>query len=107
MRLTLSVTSLLFIPLFAGILAVSLHGAAWAQTGIQTVSGGTTQSSDNAPLTLTLQDALERAKKINPDYHSAFIYYNILLGSILAWDPLSSRPAYSANIEYIVDLHIV
>lgn len=35
------------------------------------------QDSAGAPLTLTLQDALERAKKINPDYHSAVTDFGI------------------------------
>jgi outer membrane protein TolC len=89
-------------PLWAGlsaaIVAIGLNVAAWGQSqpgNLATVAGGTTSSSDNAPLTLTLQDALERAKKINPEYRSAVTDYGLARE-----DKVQSRATLLPNVSY-------
>ncbi len=54
------------------LIALGLTLAASAQTTPQTPPASNSQPApSNAPLTLTLQDALERAKKNNPEYRAA------------------------------------
>src|SRR5258706_3955014 len=60
----------------------------------QAPSGGI-QPSGSAPLTLTLQDALERAKKINPDYHSAVTDFGVAKE-----DKVQSRAALLPNVNF-------
>src|SRR5207302_6970427 len=51
----------------------------WSQTTpSQPVAGtGTNQPTNSAPLTLTLQDALARARKNNPEYRAALTEYGL------------------------------
>jgi len=51
--------------------------------------------SSSAPTTLTLQDALERAKKINPDYRSAVTEYGLARE-----DKVQSRAGLLPNVNY-------
>ncbi len=83
--------------LCAAIVAIGLSVAAWGQSpGNQaSIASGTTPSSDNAPLTLTLQDALERAKKINPEYRSAVTDYGLARE-----DKVQSRATLLPNVNY-------
>jgi outer membrane protein TolC len=60
----------------------------------QAPNGGN-RPSGNAPLTLTLQDALERAKKSNPDYRSAVTDYGIAKE-----DKVQSRAALLPNVNF-------
>ncbi len=80
----------------AGAVLFALQSGAWGQaSGQNTVANGTPQAADNAPLTLTLQDALARAKKINPDYHSAVTDYGVAKE-----DKVQSRAALLPNVTY-------
>jgi outer membrane protein TolC len=83
------------------VLAFSLALAASAQTAPnQVVAGSNTQQGassapSTAPLTLTLQDALERAKKNNPAYRSALTDF----GSAKE-DRVQSRAALLPSVNY-------
>ncbi|HZR57733.1 MAG TPA: TolC family protein, partial [Terriglobales bacterium] len=59
----------------------------------QVVAGsGTNQPSNNAPLTLTLHDALERARKTNPEYRAA-----VTEAGLAKEDRVQSRAALLPN----------
>jgi len=51
--------------------------------------------STKAPVTLTLQDALERARKINPDYHAAVTEYGVARE-----DRVQTRAALLPTVNY-------
>src|SRR5438132_4979886 len=53
------------------------------------------QQNTAAPLTLTLQDALARARKINPEYHAALTELGIAIE-----DRVQSRAALLPNVTY-------
>src|SRR4030088_2596803 len=57
-------------------------------------------SSSTAPVTLTLRDALERAKKLNPDYRNA-----VTAARLATEDRVQSRaatlPTASVNGQYL------
>src|SRR5437016_14301647 len=53
------------------------------------------QQNTAAPLTLTLQDALARARKINPEYHAALTELGIAKE-----DRVQSRAALLPNVTY-------
>ncbi len=82
------------------LLALSL-GAAWAQTApIQVVAGSGDQQNSGgapsaAPITLTLQDALERAKKNNPEYRAAATEFGLARE-----DRVQSRAAMLPSVNY-------
>ncbi len=89
---------LLPVWLGAGILAMAFGSAACAQSqpiAQATAANDAAPSSGSAPLTLTLQDALERAKKINPDYRSAVTDYGVARE-----DKVQSRAALLPNVNY-------
>jgi len=83
------------------LLASSLALAAAAQTAPnQVVSGSIDQQSasnapSNAPLTLTLQDALERAKKNAPEYRVAVTEFGVAKE-----DRVQSRAALLPSVNY-------
>jgi len=82
----------------AGLVAMALAIGAGGQTQAPNppVSKDTSSpSSSNAPQTLTLQDALERAKKINPDYHSVVTDYKVAKE-----DKVQSRAALLPNVTF-------
>jgi outer membrane protein TolC len=87
------------IAFFLGALSLAL--AASAQTApIQVVSGSSNQQDtgsapSNAPVTLTLQDALELAKKNNPEYRSAMTEFGVAKG-----DRVQSRAALLPSVNY-------
>ena len=71
---------------------------AWAfgQDAISQVNVATDpQQNTAAPLTLTLQDALARARKINPEYHAALTELGIAKE-----DRVQSRAALLPNVTY-------
>src|SRR5881409_1605643 len=71
---------------------------AWAfgQDAISQVNAATDpQQNTAAPLTLTLQDALARARKINPEYHAALTELGIAKE-----DRVQSRAALLPNVTY-------
>jgi outer membrane protein TolC len=80
---------------------LSLALAASAQTAPnQAVAGSgnqqnTSSAPSNAPLTLTLQDALERAKKNNPEYRAALTEYGVA-----KQDRVQSRAALLPSVNY-------
>jgi outer membrane protein TolC len=78
----------LAILLIAGLLPTQ------AQTG-NDLQAAAANSSVNPPLTLTLQDALQRARKINPDYHLAQTEYGIAKE-----DKVQSRSLLLPNVNY-------
>jgi len=53
------------------------------------------QQFSNAPLTLTLQDALARAKKINPEYRAA-----LTESGLAKEDKVQSRAAFLPNVNF-------
>ncbi|HZP64280.1 MAG TPA: TolC family protein [Terriglobales bacterium] len=53
------------------------------------------QPASGAPITLTLQDALQRAKKVNPDYRTAQTEYGLAKE-----DKVQSRAALLPNVNY-------
>jgi outer membrane protein TolC len=82
--------------------AASLFGVLGAMAQAQSQSSAqvaspndTAQTPGNAPLTLTLQDALEHAKKINPDYRSATTDYGLAKE-----DKVQTRAALLPNVNY-------
>jgi outer membrane protein TolC len=82
------------------VLAVSLSLAASAQTAPNQVVAGSNQQNtssapSNAPLTLTLQDALERAKKNNPEYRAAVTDFGLAKE-----DRVQSRAALLPSVNY-------
>jgi outer membrane protein TolC len=78
------------------VLAWSLAGAASAQTAPSQVAGSINQQSPSgAPLTLTLQDALERAKKNNPEYRAALTEFRAARE-----DRVQSRAALLPSVNY-------
>ncbi len=76
-----------------GSLLLSLTLASFAQTSNVVTAENNVQTS--APLTLTLQDALQRAKKNNPEYRAALTEY----GSSRE-DVVQSRAALLPNVNY-------
>src|SRR5256714_10494586 len=69
----------------------------WSQTTpSQPAAGtGTNQPTNSAPLTLTLQDALARARKNNPEYRSAVTEFGLARE-----DRVQSRAARLPNVNY-------
>ena len=73
-----------------------LGSAAFAQTMPTQVTGNDNQqSSGNPPLTLTLQDALVRAKKNAPEYRAALTEY-----ALAKEDKVQSRAALLPNVSF-------
>jgi outer membrane protein TolC len=79
------------------LLVLGLTLAASAQTAPGQVLPGTGNQGapSNAPLTLTLQDALERAKKNNPEYRAALTDFGLAKE-----DKVQSRAALLPNVNY-------
>jgi outer membrane protein TolC len=71
--------------------------AAAAQTAPNQVlpESGNSPNASNAPLTLTLQDALERAKKNNPEYRAAVAQFGVAKE-----DRVQSRAALLPSVNY-------
>jgi len=74
---------------------LALAFAASAQTTNQVTGDNNQPSSSNAPLTLTLQDALERAKKTSPEYRAALTEFGLAKE-----DKVQSRAALLPNVSY-------
>ncbi len=72
------------------LIAVVICTNAWAQT---TVNVDT--SANGAPLTLTLQDALAKARQVNPEYRSALTDYGLA-----KQDKVQSRAALLPNVDF-------
>ncbi len=84
--------------LLIGLSLASLNFAAttWAQSTPAQVLGETNSpNANNAPLTLTLQDALQRAQKINPEYRLAVTDFGLAKE-----DRVQSRAALLPNVNY-------
>ncbi|HXM60980.1 MAG TPA: TolC family protein [Terriglobales bacterium] len=79
------------------ILTLSLAVSASAQTASNQVlvGSGNQQNTSSAPLTLTLQDALERAKKNNPEYRAAVTNFGLAKE-----DRVQSRAALLPSVNY-------
>src|ERR1700704_837277 len=60
-----------------------------------TAAPGANQATSTAPLTLTLQDALARARKNNPEYRAALTEYGLAKE-----DRVQSRAALLPNVNY-------
>ncbi|HTE87612.1 MAG TPA: TolC family protein [Terriglobales bacterium] len=60
-----------------------------------TVGTGNNQANNTAPLTLTLQDALARARKNNPEYRAVLTEYGLARE-----DRVQSRAALLPNVNY-------
>jgi outer membrane protein TolC len=78
-------------------LALSLALAASAQTAPNQVVAGSSdqQNASNAPLVMTLQDALERAKRNNPEYRAAMTEFGVA-----RQDRVQSRAALLPSVNY-------
>jgi len=83
-----------FIGLVMLIGGAATYAHSQASTNPVTVTSGQTNSS-TAPTTLTLQDALERAKKINPEYRAAVSEFGLAKE-----DKLQSRAALLPNVNF-------
>ena len=78
------------------ILALALAGFAQTIPPHQVIVGSETdQTTTSAPLTLTLQDALERARKNNPEYRGALTQYGLAKE-----DRVQSRAALLPGVNY-------
>jgi len=62
----------------------------------QAVADSGQQSASTAPLTLTLQDALERARKNNPEYRAA-----VTESGLAKEDKVQSRAALLPSVSYL------
>jgi len=82
-----------FVGLFALLFAFGSMLSAFGQAS--GVVSADTPSPQNAPLTLTFQDALLRAKKNNPEYHAAFTEYRSAKE-----DKVQARAALLPNVNY-------
>jgi outer membrane protein TolC len=83
------------IPVLSLLLALPCTLPMAAQVNGATATAAPSNPSQNAPLTLTLQDALARARKINPDYHLAQTDYKIAKE-----DKVQSRSLLLPNVNY-------
>ena len=85
-------------PLAIGVVALLAMAAALFGQPMpnQVTADGSQQSTSNAPLTLTLQDALERAKKNNPEYRAAVTEFGLAKE-----DKVQSRAALLPSVSYI------
>ncbi|HKS74936.1 MAG TPA: TolC family protein, partial [Terriglobales bacterium] len=82
----------------ASVQSMAILWVALAASFGQTTSGGQVSAapgSTGAPVTLTLQDALERAKKLNPDYRTAVTEYGLAHE-----DKVQSRAALLPNVNF-------
>ncbi|MBZ5721300.1 MAG: TolC family protein [Acidobacteriia bacterium] len=81
----------------AALLVMSFALSASAQTNPNQVAAGTSgdQAASNPPLTLTLQDALERARRINPEYRAAVTELGVAKE-----DRVQSRAALLPSVNY-------
>jgi outer membrane protein TolC len=84
----------LLISFFTSLIGiVSLAALTFAQDANSQGNAGPQNTA--APLTLTLQDALARARKINPEYHAALTEFGIAKE-----DRVQSRAALLPNLNY-------
>jgi outer membrane protein TolC len=85
------------VVIVVALLIAALPFRALAQTNLNqvTVAPGAEQISSNAPLTLTLQDALERAKKVNPEYRAAVTEFGVARE-----DKVQARAALLPSVNY-------
>jgi len=79
----------------AGLVAFGPSAASAQTTPGSVVNQVDNQQVSNAPITLTLQDALERAKKINPEYRSAVTEFGLAKE-----DKVQSRAALLPNVNF-------
>ena len=77
------------------ILIISLPVLSQTAPTQATVGAGNNQVNNNAPLTLTLQDALARARKNNPEYRAALTEFGLAKE-----DRVQSRAALLPNVNY-------
>ena len=86
-----------FLPIIIGLMLMSLPcSPAVAQTqGTLTVVSSNNGQPGTAPLVLTFQDALDRAKKNNPDYHAALMEVGLA-----AQNKIQSRAALLPSLNY-------
>ena len=74
------------------ITTIAICTSAWAQTN---VTVDTANNPSNAPLTLTLQDALAKARQVNPEYRAALTEYGLA-----KQDKVQSRAALLPNVDF-------
>jgi outer membrane protein TolC len=74
---------------------LSASFAAYAQTNSSQVDANASQTASNAPLTLTLQDAIARARQIDPQFRSALSAYGLARE-----DRVQSRANLLPNLNY-------
>ena len=80
-----------------GLASLNLASPTLAQSAPAQVLGGTNNSpnADDAPLTLSLQDAIKRAQKINPEYRLAVTDFGLAKE-----DRVQTRAALLPNVNY-------
>jgi outer membrane protein TolC len=83
---------ILALSLTLGVSAQNAPNQVLTATGSQNNTSG---APSNAPLTLTLQDALQRAKKNNPEYHAAVTEFGLAKE-----DRVQSRAALLPSVNY-------
>lgn len=74
------------------ITTIAICASTWAQTN---VTVDKPNNSSNAPLTLTLQDALAKARRVNPEYRAALTEYGLA-----KQDKVQSRAALLPNVDF-------
>ncbi len=80
-----------------GLASLNLASPTLAQSAPAQVLGGTNNSpnANDAPLTLSLQDAIKRAQKINPEYRLAVTDFGLAKE-----DRVQTRAALLPNVNY-------
>jgi outer membrane protein TolC len=75
--------------------SLALCIGAWAQSNPPQLTVSTDPSNSNAPPTLTLQDALVKARQVNPEYRAAVTEYGLAKE-----DKVQSRAALLPNVDF-------
>jgi outer membrane protein TolC len=83
------------IALVSSVLSLALAASAQTAPNQVMAGSGSQQNISNAPLTLTLQDALERAKKNNPEYRATLTEFGVA-----KQDRVQSRAALLPSVNY-------
>jgi len=77
---------------------VSVAAGLFVNHASSQINPGTSQPTTAAPLTLTLQDALARARQVNPEYHAALTELGVARE-----DRVQSRAALLPNASYATE----
>src|SRR5712671_2538717 len=100
LRLTGGARNTTMKPVISAVLILlSISGTAFAQTGQQTAHIDN-QTNAEAPVTITLQDAIARAKKFAPDFHAVLTDYGVAKQD-RAISRAALLPTVTAEVQYL------